>query len=136
MLSPSRRKRRYFCLPSNSPSSRRSGQAQTVRPMSLPPGPKTSTCWTGRGVLAIVAGVIALIAGLNIPLSGLTLIGVALTNLYEGGTIQLPLPFDQARAATIDATVDDVRDRFGSSALTRAVLLGRDPGWTMPMLPD
>ncbi len=33
--------------------------------------------WTGRGVLAIVAGVIALIAGLNIPLSGLTLIGVA-----------------------------------------------------------
>jgi uncharacterized membrane protein YgcG len=33
--------------------------------------------WTGRGVLAIVAGVIALIAGLNIPLSGLTLIGIA-----------------------------------------------------------
>jgi uncharacterized membrane protein YgcG len=33
--------------------------------------------WTGRGVLAIVAGVIALIAGLNIPFSGLTLIGVA-----------------------------------------------------------
>jgi uncharacterized membrane protein YgcG len=33
--------------------------------------------WTGRGVLAIVAGVIALIAGLNIPFSGLTLIGIA-----------------------------------------------------------
>jgi DNA polymerase IV len=29
-----------------------------------------------------------------------------------------------------------VRDRFGSEAITRAVLLGRDPGWTPPLLPD
>jgi DNA polymerase-4 len=29
-----------------------------------------------------------------------------------------------------------VRDRFGSKAVTRAVLLGRDQGFTMPMLPD
>jgi DNA polymerase-4 len=29
-----------------------------------------------------------------------------------------------------------VRDRFGSAAVTRAVLLGRDPGVSMPMLPD
>jgi DNA polymerase IV len=29
-----------------------------------------------------------------------------------------------------------VRDRFGSPSVTRAVLLGRDRGWTMPMLPD
>jgi DNA polymerase-4 len=29
-----------------------------------------------------------------------------------------------------------VRARFGSAAVTRAVLLGRDPGWTMPLLPD
>ena len=33
--------------------------------------------WTGRGILAIVAGVIAVIAGLKIPISGLTLIGGA-----------------------------------------------------------
>ena len=26
--------------------------------------------------------------------------------------------------------------RFGSAALTRAVLLGRDEGLTMPLLPD
>jgi DNA polymerase-4 len=32
--------------------------------------------------------------------------------------------------------VDAVRDRFGSTAVTRAALLGRDPGLTMPMLPD
>jgi DNA polymerase-4 len=29
-----------------------------------------------------------------------------------------------------------VRDRFGSEAVTRAVLVGRDPGLTMPLLPD
>jgi DNA polymerase IV len=29
-----------------------------------------------------------------------------------------------------------VRDRFGTAAITRAVLLGRSPGITMPMLPD
>ena len=33
--------------------------------------------WTGRGVLALVAGVIAAILGLNIPFSGLTLLGGA-----------------------------------------------------------
>ncbi len=38
---------------------------------------KVVSRWTGRGVLAIVAGVIALIAGLNIPFAGLTLIGGA-----------------------------------------------------------
>ena len=39
---------------------------------------------------------------------------------------------DQLRAAAVDA----VRDRFGSTALTRAVLLGRDSGVEMPLLPD
>jgi DNA polymerase-4 len=29
-----------------------------------------------------------------------------------------------------------VRDRFGSKAITRAVLLGRDPGLSVPLLPD
>jgi DNA polymerase-4 len=32
--------------------------------------------------------------------------------------------------------LDDVRDKFGSAALTRAVLLGRDQGIEMPRLPD
>jgi DNA polymerase-4 len=29
-----------------------------------------------------------------------------------------------------------VRERFGTDAITRAVLLGRDPGLTVPLLPD
>jgi DNA polymerase-4 len=37
---------------------------------------------------------------------------------------------------SLDAAVDAIRDRFGSTAITRAVLLGRDSGWSMPLLPD
>ena len=33
-------------------------------------------------------------------------------------------------------TVDAVRDRFGAGAITRAVLLGRDQGMSVPLLPD
>jgi DNA polymerase IV len=29
-----------------------------------------------------------------------------------------------------------VRDRFGTAAITRAVLLGRDQGPSVPLLPD
>ena len=65
---------------------------------------------------------------------GLTLVGLSLSNLEEAGEVQLVLPLDRHRA--LDAVLDDVRDRFGSDAITRAVLLGRDPGMSMPMLPD
>ena len=66
---------------------------------------------------------------------GLTLVGIAVGNLDDDGAVQLALPFDRSGGA-LDAALDDVRDRFGSAAVTRAVLLGRDPGMTMPMLPD
>jgi DNA polymerase IV len=65
---------------------------------------------------------------------GLTLIGVALTNLSDAGAVQLVLPFDRAR--DLDLVVDRVRDRFGSGAITRGVLVGRDPGVWVPLLPD
>ena len=65
---------------------------------------------------------------------GITLIGISLGNLVDDSAIQLALPLDRRRA--IDATVDRVRDRFGSAAITRASLLGRDPGLTVPLLPD
>jgi len=65
---------------------------------------------------------------------GLTLIGIALTNLSDAGAVQLVLPFDRTR--DLDAVVDQVRDRFGSKAITRAVLVGRDPGIWVPLLPD
>ena len=36
----------------------------------------------------------------------------------------------------VDDALDGVRERFGSAAITRAVLLGRDQGQTVPLLPD
>jgi DNA polymerase-4 len=71
-----------------------------------------------------------------IRFKGITLVGISLTNLHDDAPLQLPLPFDGDRAIALDLTLDDVRDRFGSAAITRAVLLGRDQGITMPLLPD
>jgi DNA polymerase-4 len=67
---------------------------------------------------------------------GITLIGVTLTNLDNDGAIQLALPFDRRWVASLDTALDELRDRFGSSAITRAVLLGRDQGLSVPLLPD
>jgi DNA polymerase-4 len=67
---------------------------------------------------------------------GLTLVGLALANLDDDDAVQLGLPFGPHRAYELDATLDEVRDRFGSTAITRAVLVGRDPGVSMPLLPE
>jgi DNA polymerase IV len=67
---------------------------------------------------------------------GLTLVGVTVTNLENDGGGQLVLPFDRYGGDALDAAVDEIRDRFGSNALTRAVLLGREPGLSVPLLPD
>jgi DNA polymerase IV len=67
---------------------------------------------------------------------GCTLVGVSLSNLVEAEESQLALPGERRRAGALDATLDTVRDRFGSAAITRAVLLGRDTGYTMPLLQD
>ncbi|MGD9702020.1 MAG: DNA polymerase IV [Acidimicrobiia bacterium] len=67
---------------------------------------------------------------------GVTLLGVSVGNLDDSGAVQLTLPFDGHGDGALDAALDEVRERFGASAVTRAVLLGRDPGLSMPMLPD
>jgi DNA polymerase-4 len=67
---------------------------------------------------------------------GITLIGLALTNLADDCPLQLALPFDRERASPLDAVLDDIRERFGRGAITRAVLLGRDQDLVVPLLPD
>ena len=81
---------------------------------------------TARGLLATAMPMI--------ERQGITLVGLSLSNLEDDDAIQLALPLDRHRA--LDATVDAVRDRFGSAAITRAVLLDHDEGVSMPMLPD
>jgi DNA polymerase-4 len=73
-------------------------------------------------------------AGELIDARGLTLVGIALGNLTERGAVQLELPLDKARQ--LDSTLDRVRNRYGAAAITRGSLVGRDPGFTVPLLPD
>ena len=67
---------------------------------------------------------------------GVTLVGVAVGNLHDDGAVQLALPFDRGRGDGLDGTLDTIRDRFGSAAVTRAALVGRGPGLSVPQLPD
>jgi len=67
---------------------------------------------------------------------GLTLVGVAIGNLDAADAVQLVLPLDRYSGGALDAAVDEVRTRFGSAAITRAALLGRDPWLSVPLLPD
>jgi DNA polymerase-4 len=67
---------------------------------------------------------------------GLTLVGIAVANLENDVPVQLTLPLDRHSGGALDAALDEVRARFGPTAITRAVLLGRDQGLSMPLLPD
>jgi DNA polymerase IV len=67
---------------------------------------------------------------------GLTLVGISVSNLEDERFVQLALPFQRPRWLALDLALDEIRDRFGTSAVTRAVLLGRDQGIAMPLLPD
>ena len=58
---------------------------------------------------------------------GLTLVGVAVGNLEDDGAVQLALPLDRHDDGTLDRALDEVLDRFGAGAVTRAVLLRGDP---------
>jgi DNA polymerase-4 len=64
---------------------------------------------------------------------GITLVGVALTNLDDSAPGQLPL---DDRTALLDSTLDELRDRYGTEVITRAVLLDREETPRLPQLPD
>jgi len=86
----------------------------------------------------ILATARTLVAGAlpTIEQRGLTLVGISVANLDDADALQLVLPLDGRDTGALDAVVDLVRERFGTEAITRAVLLGRPPGITMPLLPD
>jgi DNA polymerase IV len=86
----------------------------------------TTLLRVARGLLAASGAVIAQ--------RGLTLIGIALTNLCDAKAIQLALPFD--RTAGLDRAIDELRDRFGSSVISRGTLVGQEVDIWVPLLPD
>lgn len=76
---------------------------------------------TARALLRPESGAIAT--------RGLTLIGLSVGNLDAGAAHQLELPLDERSPVALDAAMDGIRDRFGSTSLTRGVLLGRASGF-------
>jgi DNA polymerase-4 len=87
-----------------------------------------------RLILAVARNLLTDVAPL-IERRGLTLVGVAVANL-DDGPLQLVLPLEGRDDDALDAALDRARERFGASAVTRALLLGGDQGWSMPLLPD
>ena len=97
------------------------------------PGATSSTA----PILAAARELVAA-AGPLIAERGITLVGFAVSNIDRGGAQQLELPLDGHGPDLIDLdeAMDRVRRRYGNSALTRGVLVGRDPGLEMPHLAD
>ena len=83
---------------------------------------------TARALLALATPMITS--------QGITLLGISLSNLADDTDFQLTLPFERQPAGALDASLDALRERFGAQAVTRAVLIGRDPGLSVPLLPD
>jgi DNA polymerase-4 len=86
-------------------------------------------------ILAAARGLLAAAIPL-IGQRGLTLVGISVANLENADAVQLALPFDGRNYAELDAALDEVRKRFGATAITRAVLLNRARDFTVPLLPD
>ena len=103
---------------------------RATRSFTLPhPTAETQTVVaTARGLLATAMPLV--------ERRGLTLVGLTVANLDDDCPAQLVLPFHDHGWHAVDAAVDEIRSRFGSNAITRAVLLGRSPGLTIPLLPD
>ena len=67
---------------------------------------------------------------------GLTLVGLTITNLENDLPFQLCFPLDPDDADLLDAALDQIRDRYGPTAITRGILLGHRTGPEMPLLAD
>jgi DNA polymerase-4 len=94
-----------------------------------PPTDRTSV------LLTVAHGLLAA-AGPDIADRGITLIGISLTNLDRVDDLQPELPIDWGEGARLDTVLDALRDRFGATSVERAAGLGRDPGWSTPLLPE
>ncbi|MFJ4224267.1 DNA polymerase IV [Microbacterium sp. NPDC089695] len=93
---------------------------------------------TGRTsvLLALARG---LLAGALVEIAdrGITLIGVSLSQLSSAADAPAELAFDDEEGGErLDTVLDAVRERFGAASVSRGTQLGRDPGWSTPVLPE
>ncbi|MFE5671059.1 DNA polymerase IV [Agromyces sp. NPDC056523] len=94
-----------------------------------PPTDRTSV------ILAVARGLLAS-ARQEIEERGITLIGISFTKLGRADSVQPELPIDWGEGERLDAVLDALHARFGSASVARAAQLGRDPGWSSPVLPE
>ncbi|WP_235929108.1 DinB/UmuC family translesion DNA polymerase [Marisediminicola senii] len=87
-------------------------------------------------VLLAVARELLFAAQPEIAKRGITLIGISLSHLGRADSLQPELPIAWDDGARLDTVLDAVRDRFGAASVARAAQLGRDPGWSTPLLPE
>ncbi|MCS5498572.1 DNA polymerase IV [Cnuibacter physcomitrellae] len=87
-------------------------------------------------VVLDVARTLLVAAGPEIAERGITLIGLSLAQLSPADGLHPELPIEWGDDTGLDTVLDSVRQRFGAESLSRAAQLGRDPGWSTPVLPE
>ncbi|MEZ3161179.1 DNA polymerase IV [Microbacterium sp. BWT-B31] len=87
-------------------------------------------------VLLLVAQGLLEAAQPEIAERGITLIGISFSQLARADTLPPELPIDGDEGERLDTVLDAVRERFGAASVARAAQLGRDPGWSTPVLPE
>jgi DNA polymerase-4 len=87
-------------------------------------------------VLLTVARALLAAAQSEITSRGITLVGISLSHLDRVESVQPELPIDWGDEARLDTVLDTLRDRYGAASVSRAAQLGRDEGWSSPILPE
>lgn len=112
---------------------------RVTRATTLPRATAATADWlqAGRGLLHTARPLI--------EERGCTLIGISVSGLVETGRdeqLELPLHLEGVdgrgtrERARLDGALDDLRERYGGSAVLRAATIGRHAGVEMPSLPD
>jgi DNA polymerase IV len=101
---------------------------------------RSRTMWQPTASTQVVLRIVRALLRAAMPAideRGLTLLGVTISNLdHGGGAIQLELPLDGADRVALDHALDELRRRFGPTAVTRATLVGRSDRLAPSLLPS
>ncbi|WP_137842974.1 DNA polymerase IV [Microbacterium sp. 2FI] len=100
---------------------------------------RSRTMGTATGSTGVLLAVARGLLDAALPLideRGITLIGISLSQLASADSVPPELPIDWDDGSRLDSVLDAVRDRFGATSVARAAQLGRDPGWSTPVLPE
>jgi DNA polymerase-4 len=100
---------------------------------------RSRTMWQPTASTQVVLRIVRALLRAAMPTideRGLTLLGVTISNLDNGGgAIQLELPLDGPDRVALDHALDELRRRFGPTAVTRATLVGRSEHLAPSLLP-